>query len=167
MQPSIRTLAAVVASALSSQAGLVTFTVAMPGRLGGGVGAFDNRTHVGSINGLAFVSRGLAARADIVDRATGSHITDLSLATLPAGRGSFNFFFGRPIHFSPGEYSRFITTNLCVQLINANGTVLASGIMIPVPEPALYGTAAGVALMGFVLWRRRKTRDLPPFNSGP
>jgi hypothetical protein len=151
-----KTLAFVVTAA-SANAGLVTFTVAMSGPFGAGVGAFDDTTHIGSINGLAFVSRGIAARADIVDRITGSHVKDLSLVTLPAGRGSFNFFLGGPIHFSPGEYSRFITTNLCVQLINGNGTVLSKGVMVPVPEPALYASAASLALTGFVLWRRRNT----------
>ena len=142
---------------LSAQAGLCTFTVTMAGGAGGGGGVFDTVTHVGTIGGSVYINPGSAAKADIVDCTTGSHVTDLSLTVIPASPGSFNIFFGGPLAFTPGEYTRFSNSQLCVQLIDGNGAVLSSGTIVPCPEPEVYAGAAGLALAGFALWRRRKS----------
>jgi MYXO-CTERM domain-containing protein len=143
-------------AALSAQAGLCTFTVTMAGGSGGGGGVFDTVTHVGTIGGSVYITPGSAAKADIVDCITGTHVTDLSLTVIPAPPGSFNVFFGGPLALSPGEYTRFANTNLCVELIDGNGVVLSHGTIVPCPEPEVYAGAAGLALAGFALWRRRK-----------
>jgi hypothetical protein len=140
-------------AALSAQAALVSFTVTMP--TGGGGGVFDNITGVGSVGGSAYLTTGTVAKADIVDCTTGTLVSDLSLIVLPSSPGSNNIFYGGPLTLTSGELTRYLASDLCIQLIDGGGNVLSSGRMV-VPEPEVYAGAAGLALAGFALWRRRK-----------
>lgn len=147
-------LIAAATAALSAQAALVTFTVTMP--TGGGGGSFDNVTGVGSIGGSAYLTTGTVVKADVVDCTTLTHVTDLSIIVLPSSPGSNNIFYGGPLTLTSGELTRYLASGLCIQLIDGGGNVLSSGRMV-VPEPEVYAGAAGLALAGFALWRRRKS----------
>lgn len=154
----VTSFALAAVSVLSAQAGLVSFNVAMSGRFGGALGTFNDTTHAGNISGLVYLTRSQAAKADIVDCTTGTHVTDLSLTVIPVGRGSLNLFFSGSITLSDGEFNRFCHSQLCVQLINGEGGVVSRGTIVPstvCPEPEVYAGAASLALAGFALWRRR------------
>jgi len=150
--------ALVVASALASQAALVSYTILMPG---GGGGAFDNVSYQGTVGGSVIVpaGSGITTAGIYQGSAAGPLVGNLSLLSIPSPAGSMEIFFSAtPFTLTAPQFTQFMNTNLWVSLNTAGGTSVASGVLTPVPEPETYAAAAALGLAGFAPWRRRQAQ---------
>ena len=153
----VASAALVLASAIASQAALVSYTILMPG--GGGGGAFDNSTYSGTVGGSVLVptGSGVATAGIYQGSATGTFVGNLSLLSIPSPAGTMEIYFSStPFTLTASQFTAFSNTNLWVSLNTTGGTSVVSGVLTPVPEPAAYGAAAALGLAGFALWRRRR-----------
>lgn len=152
--------ALIVASALATQAALVSYTILLPG--GGGGGAFDDVSYQGTVGGSVLLpaGSGVTTAGIYQGSAAGPLVGSLSLLSIPSPAGSMEFFFSAtPFTLTAPQFGQFLNTNLWVSLNTAGGVSVVSGNLIPhVPEPETYAAAAALGLAGFALWRRRQAK---------
>lgn len=151
--------ALIVASALATQAALVSYTVLLPG--GGGGGSFDNVSLQGTVGGSVLVptGSGITTAGIYQGSAAGPLVGNLSLLSIPSAAGSMEIFFSAtPFTLTAPQFTQFMNTNLWVSLNTAGGTSVVSGVLTPVPEPETYAAAAALGLAGFAIWRRRQAK---------
>lgn len=151
--------ALVLATALASQAALVSYTILLPG--GGGGGAFDNTTYAGTAGGSVLVpaSSGVTTAGIYQGSASGPLVGSLSLLSIPAGGNAMEIFFtASPLTLTAPQFTSFMGTNLWLSLNDGSGTSVVSGVLTPVPEPETYAAAAALGLAGFAIWRRRQAK---------
>ena len=151
--------ALIVASALATQAALVSYTILMPG--GGGGGAFDNVTHQGTVGGSVLVpaGSGITTAAIYQGSPAGPLVGNLSLLSIPSPAGDMEIYFSAtPFTLTAPQFTQFMNTNLWLSLNTAAGASVVSGVLTPVPEPETYAAAAALGLAGFALWRRRRAK---------
>ena len=149
-----------MASALATQAALVSYTILLPG--GGGGGAFDNVSYQGTVGGSVLLpaGSGVTSAGIYQGSAAGPLVGSLSLLTIPSPAGSMEFFFSAtPFTLTAPQFGQFMNTNLWVSLNTAGGASVVSGVLTPaVPEPETYAAAAALGLAGFAIWRRRQAK---------
>lgn len=151
--------ALIVASALATQAALVSYTILLPG--GGGGGSFDNVSYQGTVGGSVLVpaGSGITTAGIYQGSAAGPLVGNLSLLSIPSPAGSMEIFFSATLFvFTAPQFGQFMNTNLWVSLNTAGGASVVSGVLTPVPEPETYAAAAALGLVGFAIWRRRQAR---------
>ena len=153
--------ALIVASALATQAALVSYTILLPG--GGGGGAFDSVSRQGTVGGSVLLpaGSGVTTAGIYQGSAAGPFVGNLSLLTIPSPAGSMEFFFSAtPFTLTAPQFGQFMNTNLWVSLNTAGGASVVSGVLTPtpVPEPETYAAAAALGLAGFAIWRRRQAK---------
>ena len=151
--------ALIVASALATQAALVSYTILLPG--GGGGGAFDNGSFQGTVGGSVLLpaGSGVTSAGIYQGSAAGPLVGSLSLLTIPSPAGSMEVFFSAtPFTLTAPQFGQFMNTNLWVSLNTAGGASVVSGVLTPVPEPETYAAAAALGLAGFAIWRRRQAK---------
>jgi len=151
--------ALILATALASQAALVSYTILLPG--GGGGGAFDNTTYAGTVGGSVLVptGSGVTTAGIYQGSASGPLVGNLSVLSIPSAPGTIEIFFtGAPLTLTAPQFTSFMGTNLWVSLNNGAGTSVVSGVLTPVPEPETYAAAAALGLAGFAIWRRRQAK---------
>ena len=151
--------ALIVASALATQAALVSYTILLPG--GGGGGSFDDLSYQGTVGGSVLLpaGSGVTTAAIYQGSAAGPLVGNLSLLSIPSPAGSMEFFFSAtPFTLTAPQFGQFLTTNLWVSLNTPGGTSVVSGVLTPVPEPETYAAAAALGLAGFAIWRRRQAK---------
>lgn len=150
----------IVASALATQAALVSYTIVMPG--GGGGGSFDNASYLGTVGGsvLVPIGSGVTSAGIYQGSAAGPLVGNLSLLSIPSPAGSTEVFFSAtPFALTLPQFNQFLSTNLWVSLNTAAGVSVVSGVLTPaIPEPETYAAAAALGLAGFALWRRRQAK---------
>ena len=116
----VASAALVLASAIASQAALVSYTILMPG--GGGGGAFDNSTYSGTVGGSVLVptGSGVATAGIYQGSATGTFVGNLSLLSIPSPAGTMEIYFSStPFTLTASQFTAFSNTNLWVSLNTA------------------------------------------------